>query len=147
RKASTRIQVVDNASGDGTAEMVEAGFPRVVLTRLEANAGFSAANNVGILKSTAPFILVLNPDTELRKGVLDHMLDLMHERSDIGMSGCRLVTADGTFDHAAKRSFPSPVSALAHFAGIRGRNGGALSQYRAPAVDEDAIGDVDAVNG
>src|SRR5215212_6469248 len=58
-----RVQVVDNASGDSTPDMVAREFPEVDLTRLSHNAGFSAANNIGIRRSTAPFVLILNPDT------------------------------------------------------------------------------------
>jgi GT2 family glycosyltransferase len=77
------------------------------------------------------------------------MLALMDERSEIGIAGCRLVLDNGTFDHAAKRSFPTPLSALAHFTGIgrRGNASGRLAQYRAPELAEHASGPVDAVNG
>ena len=65
------------------------------------------------------------------------------------MVGCRLVRRDGSFDHAAKRSFPTPLSALAHFTGVGRRANAprALAQYRAPDLDEYASGEVDAVNG
>jgi N-acetylglucosaminyl-diphospho-decaprenol L-rhamnosyltransferase len=59
------------------------------------------------------------------------------------------VRADGSFDHAAKRAFPTPLGALAHFTGL-GRRGGAgtrLSQYRATDLSEHGRGEVDAVNG
>ena len=77
------------------------------------------------------------------------MVRLMDERPDVGISSCRLVQPDGTFDHAAKRSFPTPLGALAHFTGV-GRHvgvGGRLAQYRAPELGEHDSGPVDAVNG
>jgi N-acetylglucosaminyl-diphospho-decaprenol L-rhamnosyltransferase len=143
------VRVVDNDSRDGTAEAVRADFPEVCLDVLGRNAGFSVANNVALREATAPYVLVLNPDTEVHAGTLDHLLTVMAERPDVGMTGCRLVQPDGSFDHAAKRSFPTPVSALAHFAGIGRRSGAAarIAQYRAPALDERAVGEVDAVNG
>jgi N-acetylglucosaminyl-diphospho-decaprenol L-rhamnosyltransferase len=64
----------------------------------------------------------------------------MERRPDIGMSGCRLVLRDGSLDHAAKRSFPTPLGALAHFTGR-------ASAYTAPELDEHEAGEVDAVNG
>jgi GT2 family glycosyltransferase len=70
----------------------------------------------------------------------------MDSNPSIGISGCRLELEDGTFDHAARRSFPTPLGALGHFTGI-GRRASAparLSQYRSPEVEE---GPVDAVNG
>src|SRR5215210_599890 len=65
-----RIHVVDNASGDGTAEMVAREFPAVELTVNEENLGFGAANNIGIAAGDAPHVLVLNPDTRLTAGAL-----------------------------------------------------------------------------
>jgi GT2 family glycosyltransferase len=94
-------------------------------------------------------VLVLNPDTEVGPGVLDHMLGVMEARPDVGMSGCRLVMRDGTFDHAAKRSFPTPLGALAHFLRV-GRSDRApdwLKQYRAPDLGEYEAGPVDSLNG
>ncbi len=144
----TVVHVVDNASGDGTPNMVAAEFAAVHLHRLPENAGFSAANNVILRESTAEYALVLNPDTEIREGVLDHLITLLREREDVGIVGCRLVQPDGTFDHAAKRSFPTPASALAHFTGIGRRlTGGSLAQYRATEIDEHDVGEVDALNG
>jgi GT2 family glycosyltransferase len=65
------------------------------------------------------------------------------------MAGCRLVMRDGTFDHAAKRSFPTPLGALAHFLRV-GRSERApawLAQYRAPELGEHDQGPVDSLNG
>lgn len=143
------VHVVDNDSRDGTVEMVRDVFPEVRLHVLDSNVGFSRANNLAIRRASAKYVLLLNPDAEVREGVLDHMLALMEEQTDVGMAGCRLEQPDGTFDHAAKRSFPTPLSALAHFTGIgrRGKAGRSLAQYRAPGVGEFDTGEVDAVNG
>jgi len=141
-----RIWVVDNASHDGTVEMVRSDFPEVEILESRTNLGFSAANNVAIRRGTAPYVLALNPDTRVTEGSLDHMLELMESSPAIGISGCRLEREDGTFDHAARRSFPTPLGALGHFSGI-GRKAKApawLSQYRAPVVER---GPVDSVNG
>jgi len=139
--------VVDNASGDGTADVIEREYPEVVVYRQPTNSGFSAANNVALRRTLAPYVLVLNPDTELRPGVLDHLIRELDADSRRGVIGCRLVRLDGTFDHAAKRSFPSPIDALQHFAG-RWRGGSDHAPaYQAPHVPEDGTGDVDAING
>jgi N-acetylglucosaminyl-diphospho-decaprenol L-rhamnosyltransferase len=147
--AEMKVHLVDNASADGTPEMVRREFPEVELHALDWNSGFCVANNIVLRKSTAPFVLVLNPDTEVYEGALDHMLALMRDRPEIGMSSCRLAQPDGTFDHAAKRSFPTPLGALAHFVGLgrRDRAPKWLAQYRAPDLGEYEAGEVDAVNG
>jgi N-acetylglucosaminyl-diphospho-decaprenol L-rhamnosyltransferase len=140
------IHVVDNASGDGTAEMVAAEFPNVELTVNDRNAGFAAANNQAILEGSAPYVLVMNPDIRVTAGALDRLLGLMDQRSEIGISGPKLLRPDGSLDHAGRRAFPTPLSALGHFTGLGRREGarGTLAAYRAPDVDR---GPVDAVNG
>jgi len=86
-----------------------------------------------------------NPDTRATEGALDRLLEVMDERLKLGICGPRLELDNGGFDHAAKRSFPTPLSALGHFTGIgRRRGSGVLAAYRAPEVD---AGPVDAING
>ena len=141
-----RTWVVDNASQDGTADMVRSRFPEVELIVSPHNLGFAAANNLAIRRGSAPYVLALNPDTRVTSGALDHMLELMDAEPSIGISGCRLELEDGTFDHAARRSFPTPLSALGHFtgAGRSERAPAGLAAYRAPSV---VRGPIDAVNG
>ena len=147
-----KVTVVDSGSPDDTPEMVEAEFPAVRLIRL-GNVGFSAANNLVLAESTNPdapsAYLLLNPDTEVFEGTLDAALARLESDPGVGMVGVRLVTPDGGFDHASKRAFPTPLSALAHFTGL-GRLPGApdrLSQYRATWLEEDEAGVVEAING
>ena len=146
--AAMRVTVVDSGSTDGTPDMVEREFAEFHLER-RANIGFSAANNLVLRTSRAGAVLLLNPDTEVYDGTLDAGLARLAADPAIGMVGARLVREDGELDHAAKRSFPTPLGALAHFTGIgRGADAGAaLSQYRATHLDEDEAGEVDAVNG
>ncbi len=139
------VHVVDNASGDGTADMVEAEFADVKLTRASGNLGFAAATNLAIRAGRAPHVLVLNPDTRVTAGALDALLALMEREPGVGVCGPRLELPDGSFDHAARRGFPTPLSALGHFTGVgRRRESGPLAAYRAPDVES---GPVDAVNG
>jgi N-acetylglucosaminyl-diphospho-decaprenol L-rhamnosyltransferase len=143
-----QVTVVDSGSPDGAPDMVEREFGAVRLIRCE-NIGFSAANNLVLCESEAEAVLLLNPDTEMYEGTLDAALERLRSEERIGMVGVKLVTESGKLDHACKRSFPTPLSALAHFTGI-GRSedaGGALSQYRATHLGDDEPGEVDAVNG
>jgi GT2 family glycosyltransferase len=143
-----RVTVVDSGSPDSTPDMVEREFPEVRLIRRE-NIGFSAANNLVLAESEAESVLLLNPDTEVRAGTLDTVLSRLRSQPRIGMVGAKLVTETGELDHACKRSFPTPLGALAHFTGL-GRSDGAspaLSQYRATHLGDDEPGEVDAVNG
>ena len=64
----TEILVVDNGSKDGSRELVEEKFPQVRVIALDDNYGFCGAVNAGIRASQAPFVILLNNDTEVRKG-------------------------------------------------------------------------------
>ena len=141
-----RIVVVDNDSADGTVEMVRSSYPEVELHASTRNLGFAAATNRGARAGRAPYLLALNPDTAVTEGALDAALEAITSRPEVAVVGPRLLLPDGELDHAAKRSFPTPLSALGHFTGIGRREGARrpLADYRAPDVER---GPVDAVNG
>jgi GT2 family glycosyltransferase len=147
-RGGMRVTVVDSGSPDATPDMVAREFPEVRLLR-RGNIGFSAANNLVLRESEAGAMLLLNPDTEVYAGTLDAALARLRSEPRIGMVGVKLVLASGELDHACKRSFPTPLGALAHFTGIgrSERASGALSQYRATDLGDDQAGEVDAVNG
>jgi GT2 family glycosyltransferase len=141
------VVVIDNASDDGTVPFVRGDFPEVEVVSNDQNLGFAAATNLGIRSGSAPYVLVLNPDTEVPADGLLLLIRLMDGRAEVGICGCRLVRDDGTFDHAARRSFPTIIGAVGHFA-VVGRSDRAprrLVQYRAPDVEGGGL--VDAVNG
>jgi N-acetylglucosaminyl-diphospho-decaprenol L-rhamnosyltransferase len=141
-----RVTVVDSGSPDGAPDMVAREFGEVRLLR-QGNVGFSAANNLVLRETEARAVLLLNPDTEVYEGTLDAALARLRSDPRIGMVGVKLVTESGELDHACKRSFPTPLSALAHFTGVGRGADGALGQYRATHLGEDEPGEVDAVNG
>jgi GT2 family glycosyltransferase len=143
-----RVTVVDSGSPDETPDVIARDFPRVELVRC-SNIGFSAANNLALRATASPYALLLNPDTEVFASTLDRSLERLEAEPDIGMVGCKLVLPSGELDHACKRSFPTPLSALAHFSGVGRRDSApdSLSRYRAPHLDENEPGAVDAVNG
>jgi GT2 family glycosyltransferase len=140
------VVLIDNDSRDGTVELVRHDFPDVDVIASNENLGFARATNLGIRSGASEYVLALNPDTRLAEGTLDRMLDVLDERPEVGISGCRLVQDDGSDDHAAKRSFPTPLSALGHFTGLARLRAvpHALRAYTAPHVES---GPVDAVNG
>lgn len=142
-----RVAVVDNASTDGTCAVVAERFPSVDLTESKSNLGFSSGTNLAASKGNSEFLLALNPDVVLEPDTLRTLIAKMRSNPEIGISGCRLVLPDGSEDHAARRSFPTPLSALSHFAGISRRNSApqAMQEYLAPAAADG--GRVDAVNG
>jgi GT2 family glycosyltransferase len=90
------VVVVDNASGDGSAEAVRAAFPRATVIDAGANLGFAAASNRGARASRAGHLLFLNPDTEVEPGAVDAMAALLDGRPDVGVVGPAVLNADGT---------------------------------------------------
>ena len=141
-----RIHVVDNASGDGTVEMLHRDYPDVIVTANDENRGFSAAVNQALGAGDEPFVLVLNPDTRVAEGVIDALLAVMDAEPRVGIAGPALLTEGGAPDHAAARSFPTPLSALGHFSGLA-RRPRAPAQLAAYAARGAGPGPVDAVNG
>jgi len=90
------IIVTDNGSIDGSVEAIRQKFPNVVLIENKKNLGFSGGNNRGIEISRGRHILVLNPDTIVRKEALKLTMEYADSHPECGMVGCRVLNPDGT---------------------------------------------------
>ncbi len=90
------VIVVDNASTDGSAEMVAAEFPQARLIRNAENRRFAGGANQALRAATGEYLLMLNSDTVVRDRAIERMAAFMAEHRDVGALGCRLVSADGT---------------------------------------------------
>ena len=88
------ICVVDNASTDGSVTAITARWPAVEVAALAANVGFAAANNIGIRRTHAPLVLLLNSDTRVPAGALDRLVARL-EATGAAAAGPRLVDAAG----------------------------------------------------
>jgi hypothetical protein len=91
-----QLVVVDNASTDGSADMVEKEFPEARLIRNRENAGFSRGNNQALREARGAYVLLLNSDAELTPGALPTLAGLLDTRPRLGAVGPRTVSADGT---------------------------------------------------
>jgi len=89
------IIVVDNASPDGSADMVRAEFPGVRLLAQKINMWFCGGNNIGIAAATCDYVLLLNPDTEVAPDALGQMLAFMDAHPQYAGCTARLVYPDG----------------------------------------------------
>ncbi len=107
QQISYEVFVVDNASKDGSPEMIAAEFPKVQLLRNPANVGFARANNQAITLSKGRYVLLLNPDTFLHDDALSRMVSFLDHRADIGVLGCKVLTAEGKIDPRCARRFPT----------------------------------------
>jgi hypothetical protein len=88
--------VVDNASTDGTIELLKSDFPEVKLIINEENRGFSAANNQGIKIAKGEYLFLLNPDTIVHCHSLDNLIKVLDENPTIGACGPKLLRSNGT---------------------------------------------------
>jgi GT2 family glycosyltransferase len=99
-----KVVVVDNASTDGSTEMVQHNYPQVHLMKNGVNMGFSIANNQGIryaVENGAKQVLLLNNDVEVTsQGWLDEFLGVLESDGKIGIAGCKLLYPDGSIQHA-----------------------------------------------
>ncbi len=121
-----RVCVVDNASPDGSADMVAAEFPQAELIRNPVNNGYAAGNNLGLLglgfgkdRLDGPrYALLLNPDTVVPPDAFARMVAHLDAHPEAGVAGPRLVLPDGRLDLACRRSFPTPEVAFFRLTGL-----------------------------
>lgn len=152
-----QVCVVDNASTDGSAEMVRNEFPQAMLITSASNGGFSYGNNLGLRRfgfaedgAAAPrCALLLNPDTEVSPSALADMLAFMDAHPRCGVAGPKLVRLDGSLDLACRRSFPSPEISLYRMAGLSRLFPGSrrFGRYNMTYLDPDQVTQVDSVVG
>ncbi|HUG54116.1 MAG TPA: glycosyltransferase family 2 protein [Vicinamibacteria bacterium] len=105
------VVVVDNASSDGSADMVAAEFPWVRLIRSPTNDGYGVAANKGVRELDTTHVLLLNPDAEVTPGALDALLAFALAHPRAGVVGPRLLLGDGQPQPSARR-FLSPALML-----------------------------------
>jgi GT2 family glycosyltransferase len=100
------VTVVDNASGDGSAEMVSAEFPWVRLIRNVRNAGFGAAHNQAMRTAVGRYLLVLNSDATPAPGALRTLAEFLDAHPGVAVAGPKLRYPDGTVQ-SSRRRFPT----------------------------------------
>lgn len=98
---SFEVILVDNASSDGSADEVKNKFPQVKLIENKINLGFPAANNQAFKLTKGNYVLMLNPDTELRDNSLLKLKQYLDENKEISLIGPKLLNPDGTLQYSA----------------------------------------------
>ncbi len=93
------VIVVDNASSDGSVEMLEAQFPQVTVIANDTNVGFAAANNQGMEIARGRYVLLLNSDTVVLDGAIDKALAYAQRHPEAAVVGCRVLNADRTLQN------------------------------------------------
>jgi N-acetylglucosaminyl-diphospho-decaprenol L-rhamnosyltransferase len=158
------VIVVDNASGDGSVDMVRDEFPEVKLAASPVNGGYAYANNLGLREfgfeghkigeqddySHLPrYALLLNPDTVLPANALDEMVAFMDAHPEAGVAGPKLVCRDGRLDLACRRSFPEPVVSFYRLVGLSKLFPASprFGRYNLTYLDPEQVTEVDSVVG
>lgn len=106
RDISFEVIVIDNASNDGSAEMVKREFPQVRPIENTENRGFAAANNQGMKIAGGQYVLLLNPDTIVLDRAIEKTVTFADLRPDVGILSCSVLNEDGSFQDTCF-TFPS----------------------------------------
>lgn len=132
--------VVDNASVDGSADMVEESFPSVILVRNSSNMGYAHANNQGIALAEGDYVLTLNPDTELPHDAIAQCVETLEKNSGFGCLAPRLIGLDRKPQRSV-RGFPSVLGVFGALTGLdKIMPKGPLGSYTLPSFDYGAQG-------
>ncbi|MBI3795413.1 MAG: glycosyltransferase family 2 protein [Deltaproteobacteria bacterium] len=112
--------VVDNASGDESADMVEREFPHMKVIRSQINLGFAAANNQAFPLAQGRYVVLLNSDAFLHPHALPRVVAHMDANPRVGVGGARLIGREGSWQPSA-RMFPSLVNDILALSGLAAR--------------------------
>lgn len=137
------VIVVDNASSDLSAVMVEAEFPEFRLIANRENRNYAAGNNQGIAAADGRYLLLLNPDTVVPVGGLDDLVEYLRTHPRVGAVSPALVYPDGRIQDSV-RGFPTPLAILGELTGLaRIYPDGPLGAYRPRTLPADVPSSVD----
>jgi GT2 family glycosyltransferase len=152
KRAAENIEIeqiiVDNASTDGTVEMIREKFPEVQVIVNKENKGFGAANNQGVLVSKGGYLLFLNPDMELSPGSLGTIIDWMDRNARVGIASPKLVDEYGNINEdALPRRFPRVWEQIALILKLPHIFPHLLDRYHMKGFEFDREQEVDSVRG
>jgi N-acetylglucosaminyl-diphospho-decaprenol L-rhamnosyltransferase len=169
-----QVCVVDNASADGSVEMVEREFPQTRVIRSLRNGGFAYANNIGLktwgfgergaadmasdLQPPAlrasdfhgpRYALLLNSDTVVPPDGLAQIVAFMDAHPEAGAAGPKLIRLEGSMDLACRRGFPTPAASFYHFIKLDKLfpESQRFGRYNLTYLDPNQLTEVDSVNG
>lgn len=113
----TEVFVVDNASADDSAAMVEREHSWVRLIANKKNLGFAVANNQALKESKGDYVLLLNPDTEIRPGAVSYLVDFLQSHPAAAVVAPQLLNSDGSIQRSC-RAFPTFAGMFYELAGL-----------------------------
>ncbi len=105
------VVVVENGSQDGSADEIRKTFPFVHIIENERNLGFAKAVNQGLQKASGRYVLLLNPDTQVKHGAIERLVSFMDAHPQVGITGVQLLNSDGSRQNSIA-NFPSLATEL-----------------------------------
>jgi len=146
---SKEIIVIDNASDDGSVEVIKEKFSSVILIENKVNVGFGKANNQGLAIAEGNWILFINPDCIVSEDTFEKMISFFESHPDCGLAGCKILNSDGTLQLACRRSFPGPWTSFTKVTGLSNLfpRSKIFARYNLTYLDENKTYEVDAVSG
>jgi len=141
--------VVDNASNDGSPELIRKKFPIIKLIANTENKGFAAANNQAMKHAQGEYILLINPDTIVQEDTIPVVLNFFKHHPDCGMVGCKILNPDGSLQLSCRRSFPTPWVAFTKISGLSKLfpRSKFFGRYNLTYLDPDETYEVEAISG
>lgn len=145
---SLEVIVVDNASADGTVEMVRGEFPQVLVIANSENRGFAAANNQGLEIAKGRCLLLLNPDVIVLDGAIDKSVEYLSTKPEVGVFGCQVYQDEHTIQKTCFR-FPSPMNMFLIQSGLHSLipRSRFFARYFIPEWDRQSEREVPVVSG
>jgi GT2 family glycosyltransferase/lipopolysaccharide/colanic/teichoic acid biosynthesis glycosyltransferase len=144
----TEVIVVDNASADGTPEIVRERYPWVNVFSSSRNVGFSVGVNLGIQKAGGKYFLILNPDTVVREHSIESLFRFMETTPDAGIVGPKMVFPDGNLQYSCRRFYNWRVLLLRRtFLGKLFKKSAAISEHLMLDFDHETTRKVDWIIG
>lgn len=145
----SEIYVVDNASADGSCQMVKQRFPDVKLIENKTNFGFSYANNQAIRISKGEYVLLLNPDTVVQEDTFRKCIAFMDGHPDAGSLSVKMIDGKGRFLPESKRAIPSPMVSFYKIFGLSRLfpKSKIFSKYHLGYLDENQTNEIEILPG
>lgn len=114
------VILVDNASQDNSLEVTKGFLPWLKVIANEQNLGFAKANNQALKISNGKYIYFLNPDTELKQGALDAIIEFMESNTEVGLAGTRIENPDGSPQSSFEKHYPGQRHSRGELSGLKG---------------------------
>ena len=146
---NVQVIVVDNASQDGSAVMIQERYPDVTLIANAENVGFARANNQAFERAEGDVVLILNPDSFVQEDTLQQLWSRLKTSQDVGAVGPKIILPDGCFEPRSMRGFPTPWAAFSYLSGLSALfpKSPFFSRYLLTYLNQNSEHEVDALSG